>query len=454
MKLILILVFTLPVFFLFSACTQPIANTTLLVSGSNSSSDTTSTTPTEESGQLEIRADVPDMSAPVEDTEKVEISGSCNDLNRKKNRIIVEVFSGENENDTPYISNAISDYCQQSTVLSGNPSTGNGTVIGDKCFWVTNGIGIVEDPNIPTVQKSFPQCHNGRFGFAIRLGGVLTTPAPSGSRYLVRFKLRSLEGQISESTWNYVNITRRLSTPAIDSIVADSNQYFCSLQMSPARFNQNILYSLTRTQTGANTVASVPIFTNLSSAIITSGASAYSYSNDSTTATKIISGATYTYTLSSLENTVYSGGFVYAPSLTATSSPLTCTMPNPAIEQPFAPTNVPIGSGGTGATCYLRFSSSRLVNPGILNGTVGVRWGYSTQAGWTSPTSNNDIVPSPSVAVSNACTNSVCTSTEALDGLAANVTYYFAAQEIDLTIAGGPLRGKWSNEIACKPPSP
>ncbi|MGZ3725079.1 MAG: hypothetical protein ACXWQQ_04735 [Pseudobdellovibrio sp.] len=444
----------IPIFFFFAACTAPVGTTTLLVSGSSAtSSDGTIVPPTTDDGVLSIQADNQDLSATIDDTDKVEVSGSCVDLDRRKNRIIVEVFPGEDENQAPYISNAISDYCQQSGTIGGIPSTGNGTNIGDICFWVTNGIGVIEDPNIPSVQKSFPQCHNGRFGFAVRLGGVLTQPSPSGSRYTIRFKIRTQEGEISESTWSRAYVTRKMNAPSIDSITADSSHFFCSLQMSPARFNQNILYSLSRGQTGVAAVPDVPIFTNLSSAIITSGNSAYSYSNDSTTATKIISGVTYTYTLSNLENTVYSGGFAYSPALTETSAPMTCTIPPPPIEAPFAPTNVPVASGGTGPTCYLKFTTDTThnVNPGIFNGSVGVRWAYSTTAGWTGPGSDNDTVPGNGVLVST-CNSSVCTSSQVTDALQAGVTYYFAAQEFDQTLV--PLRGKWSNEVACKPPSP
>jgi hypothetical protein len=451
-------------FLFFAGCNNQPLTSTLLVSSQSSSSDLTlPVSGGDDDGQLDIRADNQDVSAMVEDTDKIEISGSCNDLNRKKNRIIVEVFSGENENDTPYISNAISDFCQQTTAAG----TGNGTAVGSECFWVTKGVGIIEDANIPLSRKSYPQCHNGRFSFAVRLGGVLQNPAPNGSRYVVRFKIRTLEGQIAESIWSRVYVTRKLTVPSIDQIEENDNLYFCSLSMSPARFNPNILYTLTRAQQGASTIPPLPIFTLLNSSVTTSGNSTYSYSDDTTRATNIISGVTYTYTLTSTEATTYAPGFSYSPALTQTSDPKTCTVAKPVIEQPYAPTNVTIGSVPgctrpncpTGPTCYLRFSSLRLVNPGINNGKVAVRWAYSTSTGWTGVNSDyNGAIPGANgsgaqIFQSTCGSNGACIA-NALDGdnLGANTSYYFAAQEVDVNNPG--LRGKWSNEIECKPPSP
>lgn len=450
---------------------QPLTST-LLSSGQSASTDTT--TPggdDDSSGQLDIRADNQDVSAMIEDTDKVEISGPCNDLNRKKNRIIVEAFSGEDENLTPYVSNAISDFCQQTTVLSGFQSTGNGIAIGTECFWVTKGIGIIEDASIPLSRKSYPQCHNGRFSFAVRLGGVMTAPAPNGSRYLVRFKLRTLEGQISESQWSRVYVTRKLAVPTIDQIEQNDNLYFCGLAMSPARFNQNIQYELTRTPQGAggfNTPEDlfVPAKT---SAVITPGNSAYSFSDDTTKGFGIISGVTYTYTLKSTEATPYVEGFTYGiGGLTQTSEAKTCTIAKPVIEMPFQPTNVPIGSlpgcvppaCPTGPTCYLRFTTARLLNPGINGGTVRVNWAFSTTKGWTGANSdyNNGLpgaTPGGAVVLKSNCgSTGNCISSEAgLDGLAGNQVYYFAAQEVDQTKIP-ELLGKWSDEIECKPPAP
>jgi len=462
-------------FFILSVgCNNQQFTSTLLVGSQSTSTDTTLPGGSDEDGQLDIRADNQDVSAMIEDTDRIEISGTCNDLNRKKNRIIVEAFSGENENDTPYVSNAISDFCQQTTVLSGSPSTGNGIRLGDECFWVTKGLGIVEDALIPASRKSYPQCFNGRFSFAVRLGAAMQNPAPNGSRYLIRFKLRTLEGVIGESQWSRVYVTRKLSVPSIDTVEQNDNLYFCSLNMSPARFNTKILYDLTRTQVGTLPYGgTIPLLTATSSTTITPGNSAYSYSDDiSKGHGGMIAGVTYTYTLKATESTPYYDGFAYSnpgPYI-QTSETKSCTIANPLIEMTVNPTNVPIGSvpGCTppacpsGPTCYLKLSGARLFNPGINTGQVTVRWAYSTTPGWTNAA--KDYVPNfpinvfpgtvsgTGVAVRQSACGGLagCTASAAIgDVLGSGQTYYFAAQERD-TATGGT--GKWSNELECQIP--
>jgi hypothetical protein len=452
----------------FVGCTNQQFTSTLLVGSQSASTDTTIPGGSEEDGQLDIRADNQDVSAMIEDTDRIEISGTCNDLNRKKNRIIVEAFSGENENDTPYVSNAISDFCQQTTVLSGNPSTGNGIRLGEECFWVTKGLGIVEDSTIPASRKSYPQCFNGRFSFAVRLGAAMQNPAPNGSRYLIRFKLRTLEGVIGESQWSRVYVTRKLSVPSIDSIEQNDNLYFCSLNMSPARFNRTIFYELNRTQVGSQVYGgTIPLFpANTSSTTITPGNSAYSYSDDITKGHGgMLAGVTYSYTLTAREGTPYFDGFVYnnpGPYI-QTSETKSCTIANPLIEMTVNPTNVPIGSapGASGPTCYLKLSGARLFNPGINSNQVTVRWAYSTVPGWTGPA--KDFVPNAPLNTfpgstlagatvrQSACGGGAgCTASAAIgDVLGSGQTYYFAAQERD-TATGGT--GKWSNEMECQIP--
>jgi len=256
----------------------------------------------------------------------------------------------------------------------------------------------------------------------------------------------------------------------------NDNLYFCSLSMSPARFNQNILYTLSRSQQGATSLPAFNLYTNQNSLITTPGNSTYSYSDDTTRASNIISGVTYTYTLTSTESTIYAGGFAYSPALTQTSSPQTCTVAKPTIEMPpnTPPTNVPVGSiaGCVGAacpsgpTCYIRYVQTRLINPGINNNKTTVRWAFSTSPGWTGNSDYNGAIPgaNPSGAIvkqATQCTNGICgpctnasciPSELAGDGLVANQSYYFAAQEVDVMNPG--LLGKWSNEVECRPPSP
>jgi hypothetical protein len=452
------------------ACGAPVGTTSLLSSGGSSTTPSTSTG-SEETGELDIRADNQELTVNVEDNDKVEITGSCSDLNRKKNRIIVEVFSGEGdaENGNPYISNAISDKCLPAV----GAFTGNGTIVGTPCFWVSKGVGLIEELGLPT-QRPFPQCHNGRFGFSVRLGAVLTTPAPSGSRYTVRFKIRTQEGIISESEWSRVFITRKLSIPVIDDVKANQNEYSCTLEMSPARFNQNITYDLSRVQTGTNiatgsgTVSSTTqaLFTGvvglrISSQLITPGISAYNFvSNPNTSLHPVIAGMSYVYTLNSLEATNYAaGGFAYpAPLQQSFTSPKTCVINPQKIELTpgLPPQNTPVAIGGTGPTCFLRFegggiNGSRPQNP-QLGGAVLLDWGFATTSNWTGV--NKDGAPAGIVGQANGqfCSSSIfCNASEVNSGLAANTTYYFAVRE---RAAGSGQLGKWSQEVACTTPAP
>ena len=144
MKQLHVIAFILAVF-LLSACSQTLTTGSLLVSsGSGTSSDNTSGDGDGEiidpNASPELTVVNSNLSANLEDTDKVEISGTCNDLNRKKNRILVEVFGGENLTDNPYISNAISDRC----LAANGVVTGNGTAVGDNCIWVSKGAGLVE----------------------------------------------------------------------------------------------------------------------------------------------------------------------------------------------------------------------------------------------------------------------------------------------------------------------
>ena len=455
--------------FLLAACGAPVGTTSLLVSGSSSSSTDTTGSVDDETGQLEIRADNQELTVNIEDNDRVEISGSCVDLNRKKNRIIVEAFSGEGEaeNGNPYVSNAISDKCLPAV----GAFTGNGLIVGSPCFWVNKGVGLIEELGLPS-QKTYPQCHNGRFGFSVRLGAVLTTPAPEGSRYTIRFKIRTQEGTISESEWARVLVTRKLSVPTLQ-VRANQNEYSCTLDMTPARFNQNIFYDLTRVQTGTNigtgsgTVSSTTLAlftgvpgTRINSEDITPEVSAYNFvSNPSKVLHPVIAGMTYSYTLSSLESTDYtSGGFAYSTPLEKISTTASCTMNSQQIELTpgVPPQNTPSGIGGTGPTCYLRFvgggaNGSRPKNPG-LGVNVSLDWGFSTVSNWTGV--NKDQAPSGIIGQTNGafCSSSIdCNASQVNSGLLSNTTYYFAVRE--RSAATGQL-GKWSQEVACTTPAP
>jgi hypothetical protein len=448
---------------LLSSCSQSLTSGSLLVSGSTGTSTDTNSgdDPIEDpNAPLEINVPNSNLSAAIDDTDKIEISGTCNDLNRKKNRILVEVFSGENLTDNPYISNAISDKC----LAANGAVTGNGTAVDDTCFFVTKGAGLVEVEG--PVQRSFPQCNNGQFSFIVRLGANLNNNTlTQGRSYRIRVKLRTLDGQIADSEWfDRIYVTRDLSTPSFTKLTASSSSYSCSLEMLPARFNQNITYMLERTMTGVSSTATASLF---SSAINSTDVRASSYNDnnlDPAISTRIIAGASYSYKLTNFDVTSYSGGFSYLTPLTQTSTSVTCSIDKPTIAQSRAPTNTPISiPGGTGPTCNFAYISP--VNPGLsaTPPSTSVRWAFSTLKGWTQLNSDyNEIIPSPTVNLS-ACTTSVCTATGLAfpfgDGLAASQTYYYAVQEFDspsVPVAGAAQvapKGKWSAEVACTTPA-
>lgn len=414
-------------------CSQQPVGKSLLSSASNT---TTTTTTTTDNGDLDIQPDNTDMSVSIDKSDVVEISGSCRDLNRKNNRILVEVFTGDDETITPYISNAISDKCQ--TVDSGLPIT-------DKCFWVTKGIGLVEDSGLPT-ERTFPQCHDGRFSFSVKLGQILTNPSPGlpAQKYTVRFKLRTLEGLLSDSVWSRVSVSRDIDAPTIDSISFDQTNFGCQLAMSPARFNQNIKYTLQRTVTDAlNSTTSASLIVSTDSTFTTTNDSLYSWRDDNFFSTHtqnphfVLSGLSYTYTLlASYANTPFSA-------VSSTSTTKTCNVPAPVI-----------GANGnpTSGTCYLALQTASetpgapaSLNPGLLGGSVSYDWAYSDVANWTSSTTStyNNITASCAAAfLPTGCTVNV----------PSGVMHYFAFRERVTDTYGATQVGKWSNLIGCRPP--
>ncbi len=276
--------------FLSYGCSQPVGSSLLTNGSSNSEEDDSTTDSGATDGPLEISSENTELVLNVEESDKIEVTGKCVDLDRRKNRIIVEVFAGEDENATPYISNAISDLCQTAEA---------GLLPGETCFWVTKGIGIVEGP---PVSRSFPQCHDGAFGFAVKLGKVLVSGA-TNLKYTIRFKLRTLDGILSDSQWGRVSVTRTLVPPSLDKITANDFGSSCLIEGSPARFNQEISYMLTKT--GAGNGAVVPMGnvypSRLISSLLTPNSSVYSWEDKA----GIIAGATFTYSLDSRHETPY-----------------------------------------------------------------------------------------------------------------------------------------------------
>lgn len=413
----------------------------------------------EDEGILSIQADNENLSASVDDTDLVEITGSCQDLDRKKNRILVEVFTGDDETIVPYISNAISDRCQ--TTASGLPTT-------DKCFWVTQGLGLVEDAGLIT-ERSFPQCHNGRFSFTVKLGQILTNVAPPSLRYTVRFKLRTLEGLLVDSQWSRVSVTRELNTPAITGIAIQNNPpstdvnptFACTVSTSAARFNQNITYTLSRTHRNSlNATDTFNLFLNMTTFFTTTNDSVFVWRDDNlptgvthaapNSIPGILSGVTYTYTLTS--------NYANAPFVanSKTSNTATCQLPAPVI--------VPVGTTVLAGECHVSLSDASnpatpsappQLNPALFMAPprAEIEWARSTTAGWTGDGFAN-VASSGGITLTRGNCNTAAAPALNLScrntGLVAGTTYYYAAREIDL--ATGNHVGRWSNIIACRPP--
>lgn len=394
--------------FLSIGCNQQPIGNTLLSSGNIGTSIVDTTTP-EDAGTLDIQPDNAELSVNIDNSDRVEITGTCKDLDRKNNRILVEVFAGEDETVEPYISNALSDLCRLPN---------DAGLAATKCFWVTKGIGLIDDAG-----NLFPQCHNGRFGFAVKLGKILVPT----SKYTVRFKLRTLEGILSDSTFSRVTVSRSLNTPTIDSVTPDQANFSCDLKMSPARFNQNILYTLNRTYTDAvSTDVPQTLFLLKNTSSISDVDSVYSWKDDNLITTHtpasvagIIAGVTYTYTLTSVDN---------VSGTTKTSTSTTCTMARPTIA----------GLNPTAGTCWLHMTGN--INPYLTT----TQWGYSdTDPNWTGV--NGDAAAPFDATPSCSYLPSGCT----IGGLVAGTKYYFAVREKDLV--SGQV-GKWSSTVvSCTP---
>ncbi len=397
----------------------------------NPSTTTATEDPITNDGDLEIQPDNASLSVSIDNSDRAEVTGTCKDLDRPKNRILVEVFAGDPSVAlTPYISNALSDRCQ---------TAASGLSITDKCFFVSKGLGLVEDLGLPS-ERSFPQCHNGRFGFSVKLGKALETLTPGTfDKYVIRMKLRTLDGILSDSVVSEVSVDRNIMAPVIDSVTADQANFSCDLKMSAARFNPFIQYTLNRTYTDADStnVAQPALFLGKNTASIIDNDSVFSWKDDNLLSTHtpssvrgVIAGVAYTYTLTATDN-----NFLYVGAApTKTSNSVTCTIDRPSIIPNGAP---------TANTCYLRMT-------GNIRSPITTEWGYSTAGSdWTGangngvPESINNCTPFGLCTPASACPT-VCTQSFLTTG----VTYHFAVRDIDSATG---QTGRWSNVVSCRP---
>lgn len=180
-------------------------------------------------GDLSITPDSTQVTLNVEQSDSLEVSGSCRDLGRYDNRVIVQVFEGEDEGLQPFIDNSSSFSCMGSSTAAAVPGV---NINGTRCFWNTTGSGIIE------ATTEFPRCFNGRFSFRVRLGKILRDGSNNIMNYLVRMKLRSSQPS-GDSPFARVVVNRGLSKPNLTvSRPIDSNaaaQLRCEIQVNPFR---------------------------------------------------------------------------------------------------------------------------------------------------------------------------------------------------------------------------
>ena len=198
MKRLILLLFLVGFFY---SCTPPVQSTLIKDRAEcTESNGCIKVQQKEVSGDLSITPDSNQITANVERSDSVEVSGSCRDLGRYDNRIIVQVFEGEDEGGQAYLDNSASFNCIGST-------TTTPAINGTRCFWNTLGSGIVA----PTTE--FSRCFNGRFSFRVRLGKTLRDGSNNIINYLIRFKLRTTN-PAADSPYGRVVVNRAISKPS------------------------------------------------------------------------------------------------------------------------------------------------------------------------------------------------------------------------------------------------
>ncbi len=419
------------------------------------------------------------MTSFTDATDTVEIVGSCKDVNRKNNRIIVKVYAGENTSATPYIDNDIADECQATgsgnvlksgfepdefkitqnilmsvgggnyvypntlgavfTLISGPGGITAGgvytpTVAGvakiqavygsyyafstitiqagsaapivkidtNKCFFVTSGIGLTEYDG--SVQKIYPQCFNGRFGFSFKIG--------KAQKYKARIKLRTIDGTLSDTAWNDVTISRVLSTPVLTTVSQDTSNVRMIIESTPARFNFGTIYTLARTYTDiyATSAGLVQLYLNQTTSEIFEGFSVFKYFDNG-----LVEGVSYNYTLQSTDTNW------------STTSPVSLTSAVVTKEMPLIKLNT---TGAVGTTCFFNISPSTSNTYEWAFAVGNPAWIGTTRAG----------IPTGTSCVTSGG-NPICNAS----GLAAATDYYFAVRASN----NGQV-GKWSDTVRCR----
>lgn len=247
----------------FHGCTNAV-NSTLLSEYKPCTENCSTSTPGTISGELALLPDEGEIYSSPEGSDLVEVTGTCKDLGRKANRILVQVYEGENDAVAPIIDNSIGVMCQDNISTSSLTSPAVDSVTGlsgpKTCLLISQGIGLADTGN---TTSQFPQCFNGRYSFQLRMGRIIRRDTNLNNssdstnprvRYLVKMKLRTTDGTTADSGATTIVINRALATPTF-SVTKNKENDRCEIKMNPSKF-RDIRYTLYTTWTGPSWAAS------------------------------------------------------------------------------------------------------------------------------------------------------------------------------------------------------
>jgi len=444
----------------FSGCSNQMTST--LLTSYKGCTGTACSNSSSLSGEISLSLDDPSgysYGTPSETTDLVEIAGSCQDLNIRNNRILVQVFDSELSTGVPYIDNSRDVYCddvvntkEYRSVVSG------GVTVKQQCFFVSNGVGLADENG-----ALYPQCFNGRFAFKVRVGRVVRKDPyiADGSDnnpvvpYTVRMKIRAVDNVPLESSWVTIPVSRYVSSPKVDA-TASSTTMRIELNVYPAKF-RDIRYSISYSWAGPTHVLSVSgtpaTFTNSASGTIptavfkkpdfpikSDGTSIDNFWIDNLYAggtsvfptLGVMPGVTYNFDITAsdfqYDYLTYPGpGFIDR----GTSTTVTVVMAPARISE-----NNPINGKNT---CLFSLVGAN------TRGGYSLEWRYSTNSSWMDTDPNSGTVMS-------SCKTTQCYVNLTSGGFTVGNIYYFAARTYyDQNANGswdpGEVVGKWSTVV-------
>lgn len=453
--------FMLLFIFVFHSCTNPV-NSSLLTSSSNCSGDgCTTDAQTTISGSLEIDFDRGrgEIFSPIDGSDIVEVTGPCSDLGRKNNRILVQVYEGEDDSATPIIDNSNSVNCQD------NMSTV--ALRGQQCLFISEGIGLAD---LGQVTPQFPQCFNGRFSFKLRLGRIIrqntslndkTDTTNPKVKYLVKAKIRTTEGIVAESAPKTMLVDRSLKTPVLGISLGDRLQDRCVVSLDPSKF-RDIRYTLNVKWEGPSYAASGTWTNSKSGVVYDNREGTFPPKGDGTTIEKfyhfgepfdsssgLLPGLTYTYQIQASDYgyvsdymTQFGGVSATAVEKSDLSTEYKCEHVPPWVE----------GRTDTATTCEFKLAGTN------LRDDYRIEWRVSDiSPNWMETDPNSGfLVNTTNCRSGTAClvakTSTFINASGVPEAFKTNVNYYFSARQyrdknlndqLDLGV-DEEFIGKWS----------